>query len=96
MDITLPYGRGHLTAEIGPAHPVRLLQNQEHFAERPPEEIIREAMTHPFGERLSTLASGKKSAVIIASDHTRPVPSRWILPQLLQPLANTHLRSLAS
>lgn len=86
MDITLPYGRGHLTAEIGPAHPVRLLQNQEHFAERPPEEIIREAMTHPFGERLSTLASGKKSAVIIASDHTRPVPSRWILPQLLQEL----------
>ena len=47
-------------------------------------EIVREAMEHPIDSpRLSELARGKKDCVIIISDHTRPVPSRDILPNIL-------------
>jgi nickel-dependent lactate racemase len=44
-------------------------------------------MADPIGSpRLCELARGKKTAVIICSDHTRPVPSRQILPHMLREL----------
>ncbi|HWP21281.1 MAG TPA: nickel-dependent lactate racemase [Candidatus Cryosericum sp.] len=50
-------------------------------------EIVRAAMERPIGsERLSVLASGKRNCVIIISDHTRPVPSKDILPAMLYEL----------
>lgn len=50
-------------------------------------EIVRRAMEHPIDSpKLSELAEGKRSAVIIVSDHTRPVPSRDILPHMLRQL----------
>ncbi len=49
-------------------------------------EVIR-AMNEPIGSPdLSELAKNKNSAVIIASDHTRPVPSRNIIPEMLRRL----------
>ena len=48
------------------------------------DELISQAMKSPVGtEKLSTLAKGKKNVVIIASDHTRPVPSKLIIPKML-------------
>ena len=42
-------------------------------------------MQHPYGCcRLEKLAKGKNKIVIIASDHTRPVPSRLIIPLMLE------------
>ncbi len=59
------------------------------------EELVKMALENPIGTvRLSLLAEGKKNIVIIASDHTRPVPSKIIMPQMLKeirknnPLAN--------
>ncbi len=50
-------------------------------------EIVRAAMEKPIDSpRLSELARGKKSCVIIISDHTRPVPSRDILPNMFAEL----------
>ena len=50
-------------------------------------EIVREAMEHPIGSpRLSELAKGKPDCVIIISDHTRPVPSPDILPNMIREL----------
>jgi len=50
-------------------------------------EIVREAMEHPIGSpRLSELAVGKPDCVIIISDHTRPVPSPDILPNMIREL----------
>ena len=44
-------------------------------------------MAHPIGTpTLRELAVGKKSCTIIISDHTRPVPSRDILPPVLRQL----------
>ena len=50
-------------------------------------EIIRKALENPIGSpRLCELAKGKRSCVIIISDHTRPVPSKDILPEMFAEL----------
>lgn len=47
--------------------------------------IVADALASPAGTpRLRELARGKKRIVVIASDHTRPVPSRIIMPLLLE------------
>ena len=52
-----------------------------------PAAEVRRALASPIGsERLSTLAARAKSCVIICSDHTRPVPSRHIIPAMLEEL----------
>ena len=44
-------------------------------------------MDNPIGsDRLEDLAKGKENVVIITSDHTRPVPSRIIMPVILERL----------
>ena len=50
-------------------------------------EIVRKALENPIeSSRLRELAKGKKSCVIIISDHTRPVPSKDILPEMFAEL----------
>ena len=47
-------------------------------------DLIARAMSSPIGSPpLAELARGKQNVVIIASDHTRPVPSRLIIPPML-------------
>ena len=56
-------------------------------AGRSGREIVREAMDKPVSSApLSELAKGKQSCTLILSDHTRPVPSRDIVPELLRDL----------
>ena len=56
-------------------------------SDKPGIEIVREAMMHPIDSpRLCELAKGKPDCVIIISDHTRPVPSRDILPPMIEEL----------
>ena len=48
---------------------------------------VKQALDQPIGSaRLETLAVGKKTATVITSDHTRPVPSHITLPLLLERL----------
>ena len=50
-------------------------------------EIVRAALESPIGSpRLRELAKGRRSCVIIISDHTRPVPSKDILPEMFAEL----------
>ena len=56
-------------------------------AEDSEDDIVKKAMANPIGSaKLSELAKGKKTATIIVSDHTRPVPSKHILPFMLAEL----------
>lgn len=56
-------------------------------AEAGEDELVRAAMEKPIGSpRLRELSAGKKTCTVIISDHTRPVPSRHILPFLLAEL----------
>ena len=56
-------------------------------AEGDGREIVRKALENPIGSpRLRELAKGKRSCVVIVSDHTRPVPSKDILPEMFAEL----------
>lgn len=49
------------------------------------QELVDSAMAEPTGTMcLSELAKGKNTVTIIASDHTRPVPSKLIIPAMLK------------
>lgn len=51
------------------------------------DDIVKKAMAEPIASsKLSELAKGKKTCTIIVSDHTRPVPSKHILPFMLAEL----------
>lgn len=55
-----------------------------------PETLVKNALENPIGTpRLRELARGKKNIVIIASDHTRPVPSKVIIPAMLEQIRST-------
>ena len=48
---------------------------------------IQRALAAPLGSpRLSELAKAARTCVVICSDHTRPVPSRFIIPAMLEEL----------
>ena len=82
----LPYGRETRTLRIEEQHLAGVLASglSSLRAEKSPEELIRDALTNPIGSRpLRELAEGKTNVVVISSDHTRPVPSRLIMPQIL-------------
>lgn len=86
MNVKLPYGRDYLNVEL-PAERVQavLVSNLHHYQpELGQTELVQDALKHPVGTpRLSEMAKGKQKVVIIASDHTRPVPSKVIMPLML-------------
>ncbi|MBQ9968447.1 MAG: nickel-dependent lactate racemase [Oscillospiraceae bacterium] len=87
--IRFPYGKECLSLDI-PAERLDavLVSKLHHYkADRTPEALVEDALTHPIGSApLHELSRGKKNIVIIASDHTRPVPSKVIIPPMLREL----------
>lgn len=85
--VQIPFGPGFIDFEEGSA-PVLCSAIGELKARGSGSDIVRAAMENPIDSpRLSELAKGKRSCVIIISDHTRPVPSRDILPNMLRSCA---------
>lgn len=85
-NIFIPYGRTRIPCSV-PANALLCSRVGELVSEKSGIDLVREAMDRPIGApRLSELARGKKSCTIIISDHTRPVPSRDILPPMLRQL----------
>ena len=86
MRVTLPYGK---TGIVMDADRERVIESRvdEIRADGSGAALVEKALCAPIGSRpLRDLAAGKKNAVIIISDHTRPVPSRDILPPMLEEL----------
>lgn len=84
--ISIPYGKGQLCWEF-PYDGLLTSRVDQLKSEKTGQELVEEAMAHPIGSpTLRELAVGKKSCTIIISDHTRPVPSRDILPPVLRQL----------
>ena len=84
--ISLPYGKDSIYYSIPDARfKGELVSEMHHYkAFKSQEDLVRDALANPIGtEPLSKLAIGKKNIVLIASDHTRPVPSKVIVPQML-------------
>lgn len=84
--VFFPYGREHIEYEFGDELIGVLESGINTFdPQKSGEELVKEAMANPFGSQpLCDLAKGKEKVVIIASDHTRPVPSKVIIPEMLR------------
>ena len=86
-EILFPYGKEKLAYQFDEKELTGVLTS--HIEEYEPEmsgaELVKRAMENPIGSpKLCELARGKQKVTIIASDHTRPVPSKIIIPEMLR------------
>ena len=86
--IRLPYGKGSLYLDEEKENASILISGiGELKGEKDGRALVRKAMAEPYGGvRLSALAKNASSCTLIISDHTRPVPSRDIIPEMLREL----------
>lgn len=86
MLIQIPYGKEIIPADIPDERVAGIIRSDldNYLPDMDEQSLINRAMDNPLGtERLYQLARGRKKIVIITSDHTRPVPSKLILPGML-------------
>ncbi len=86
-NIKLPYGKTILETEIPDYRINKILESKAHdyVTNMSETELIDEALANPIDSPpLRELVKGKNNIVLIASDHTRPVPSKLIMPSLLK------------
>lgn len=85
MHTTVAYGRRRLGLRLPPGAAILAGRAVEPIA-RPDEAVLR-ALRQPIAAPpLRQLAAGRRHAVVVVSDITRPVPYRTLLPPLLAEL----------
>lgn len=86
--VKILYGKGGIEFDAA-RHGANVIESRigELKAAGDGRSIVRAALESPIGSpRLRELAKGKGSCVVIISDHTRPVPSKDILPEMFAEL----------
>ena len=84
MQILFPYGKTHVTYDFEDVN-VLTSSIETYEPKMSQQELVNAAMAAPEGgSTLRELAKGKSRVVLIASDHTRPVPSKLIVPPMLR------------
>lgn len=86
-EISFPYGKNKINHRFSDSELSGVLVSsiEQYEPSASETELVQMALQSPIGSpRLSLLARGKKKIVIIASDHTRPVPSKVIIPPMLK------------
>ena len=87
--VIFPYGKDLIKYDIPDSRlKGELVSRIHHYrAEKSQKELVKDALERPVGTPpLRVMAEGKKNIVLIASDHTRPVPSKIIIPPMLAEL----------
>lgn len=85
MKVTLPYGRTQVEVEIPDSSVVVYPRQLPPVSDLGTE--IRRAMASPIGSPpLREVAAGKRDAVVVVNDITRPAPSREMLAAILDEL----------
>ena len=85
--ICFPYGKEHLEHTFGDGELSAVLTSsiEEYIPDADGDELVERALREPIGSApLCELARDKNNVVVIASDHTRPVPSKIIMPKMLR------------
>ncbi len=85
--IAIPYGKKQLFMEENGV--IQILESaiSQMKSQKNPEAIVKKALENPIGTpALKDLARGKATATVIISDHTRPVPSKQMIPFMLEQL----------
>lgn len=92
--IAFPYGKRKLEHDFEALAGILTSKIEDYIPEADPETLVRNALEAPVGSQsLEELARGKDNIVIIASDHTRPVPSRVIMPAMLEAIRRGNPRA---
>ena len=87
MKVTLAYDRDGLEVDLPDGNVAAVLRKPAAEPLADPDETLRAALAEPLGRRaLEELAAGKKDAVIVVSDVTRPMPNRFLLPPIVEAL----------
>jgi nickel-dependent lactate racemase len=89
MRIGLAYGAGEREIEVPSEGPLRVdvLRKAPVVPLADPEASLRAALAAPIGAApLRVLARGRRDAVVVVSDRTRPVPNALLLPPILDAL----------
>jgi len=91
--VKIPYAKRMIKLELPEERLFGVLTSKAHdyVPEAGETDLVRGALAHPIhSSRLSELAKDKKNIVIICSDHTRPVPSKIIMPVVLEEIRSTN------
>jgi nickel-dependent lactate racemase len=85
MDVRLDYGRLDIAIRLPEALHVSVVEPAKGAPLADPAAAVAGALQHPIGARpLSELARGRRGAVVVISDKTRPVPNGVVLPPILR------------
>jgi nickel-dependent lactate racemase len=85
--LSLAYGHAEIACELPGGARVDLLEKRAVAPLRDPASTLRDALERPIGAPpLTELARGRRDAVIVISDRTRPVPNAVLLPPILDAL----------
>ena len=94
MKIALPCGHENIPLVLPPG--AEILEPRHMPALNDPMESVASALREPIqGPPLAELARGRKTACVVISDITRPVPNRVILPPLLRTLESAGMDQTA-
>lgn len=89
MQVELAYGRGRLAVTLPDKNVVKILATQPMEAPVDPVAALENGLQNPlYAPPLAEIARGKRTACIVVSDLSRPVPNRVLLPPILQCLEN--------
>ncbi|MEO8602520.1 MAG: lactate racemase domain-containing protein, partial [bacterium] len=87
MEIRLDYGRTGLTVQLPDDIDVSILEPQKGTPIDAPSGAVAAAIAAPIGTPpLAELARGRRDAVVVISDKTRPIPYGVVLPPILTTL----------
>jgi nickel-dependent lactate racemase len=87
MVVRLAYGNGEIDVSIPDGYPIEVLEKVPVPPLDDPAASVRQRLEHPTAAPpLRELARGRRDAVIVVSDITRPVPNDVLLPPILDAL----------
>ncbi len=85
MQVNIKYGRGEIGVDVPDSNLVSILTSQSFPPIEDPNQAVWNALETPIDSPpLSEIAKNRKSATVVISDITRPVPNKIILPPILQ------------
>ena len=87
MRVTLAYGRGEISIALPDDRRIDVLEKRPVPPLTDPSSALRRGLEAPSAAApLRELARGRRDAVIVVSDRTRPVPNALLLPPILDAL----------
>jgi len=88
MRVRLAYGLREIDVPIPAGHPVEVLEKHPVPVIDDPTARLQHSLEHPTAAPpLREIARGRRDAVIVVSDLTRPVPNATLLPPILDALS---------